>query len=348
MRGRSTSVIALCSLLVLLLVQPAVADTPRQRLARAQERLDELSRELEIQIEECNLRREQRKAAERAVAENRRRYEKTEKRLASVRDERAEVVAQLYKDRSVGQQLAQLTTSADSLTDYAERVTWLDIAHQARTTAFERFTATQDRLTADGDVLRTVRDRAEEADSTAQRSCDETRDRVEAEEGRIAELGAEVERLEAAALERAARDGSDSGSQSRSAAGATAPAPATTPVPAASGSAGAAVQFALAQVGKPYAWGGSGPSSYDCSGLTSAAWAAAGVSLPHNSGMQYSATSRVSRSALQPGDLMFFGSPIHHVAMYIGNGQMVEAPRSGLSVRVVSTERSDYVGAGRP
>jgi cell wall-associated NlpC family hydrolase len=322
------------------MVQPAGADTPRQRLARAQERLDELSRELEIKIEECNLRREQRKAAQRAVAENRRRYERTERRLASVRDERARVVAQLYKDQSVGQQLAQLTTSVDSLTDYAERVTWLDIAQQARTTAFERFTATQDRLTADGDLLRTVRDRAEQADATAQQSCNETRELVEAEEGRIAELAAEVERLEAAARERAGGDRSDNGSQAQS----DTPAPA----PAASGSAGAAVQFALAQVGKPYGWGGSGPDSYDCSGLTSAAWAAAGVSLPHNSGMQYSATSRVSRSALQPGDLMFFGSPIHHVAMYIGNGQMVEAPRSGLTVRVVSTDRSDYVGAGRP
>jgi cell wall-associated NlpC family hydrolase len=79
-----------------------------------------------------------------------------------------------------------------------------------------------------------------------------------------------------------------------------------------------------------------------------AAWAAAGVSLPHNSGMQYSATTRVSRDQIQPGDILFFGSPIHHDAMYIGNGQMVEAPRTGLTVRVVSIDRSDYVGAGRP
>jgi len=336
MRVRSTSVIALCGLLLVLVVQPAVADTPRQRLARAQERLDELSRELEIQIEECNLRREQRKAAERAVAENRTRYEKTEQRLASVRDERAEVVAQLYKDRSVGQQLAQLTTSADSLTDYAERVTWLDIAQQARTMAFERFSATQDQLTADGDVLRTVQERAAEADATAQRSCDRTRERVEAEEDDVAALAEEVERLEAAARVRTSGDD----------ASASQPTPA--PAPAVSGSAGAAVQFALAQVGKPYAWGGSGPGSYDCSGLMMAAWGAAGVSLPHNSGMQYSATSRVSRDQLQPGDILFFGSPIHHDAMYIGNGQMVEAPRSGLTVRVVSIDRSDYVGAGRP
>ena len=78
------------------------------------------------------------------------------------------------------------------------------------------------------------------------------------------------------------------------------------------------------------------------------AWAHAGVSLPHNSGMQYDATPRVAAHELAPGDLLFFGSPIHHVAMYIGNGRMVEAPYSGQQVRVVSASRSDFVGAGRP
>jgi cell wall-associated NlpC family hydrolase len=78
------------------------------------------------------------------------------------------------------------------------------------------------------------------------------------------------------------------------------------------------------------------------------AWARAGVGLPHNSGAQYGATVRVGSGDWEPGDLLFFGNPIHHVGMYIGNGQMVEAPYSGNSVRVNSASRSDYVGAGRP
>jgi cell wall-associated NlpC family hydrolase len=78
------------------------------------------------------------------------------------------------------------------------------------------------------------------------------------------------------------------------------------------------------------------------------AWAHGGVGLPHSSASQYGATARVDRGDLEPGDLLFFGSPIHHVAMYIGNGQMVEAPYSGASVRVTAAFRSDYVGAGRP
>ena len=78
------------------------------------------------------------------------------------------------------------------------------------------------------------------------------------------------------------------------------------------------------------------------------AWAQAGVSLPHSSAGQYSVTQRVSSGAWQPGDLLFYGSPIHHVAMYIGGGQIVEAPYTGTTVRVASAMRSDYVGAGRP
>lgn len=106
----------------------------------------------------------------------------------------------------------------------------------------------------------------------------------------------------------------------------------------------------MSQVGKPYRWGGSGPDNYDCSGLTSWAWRKAGKSLPHSSRAQYSATKRISRSQLQPGDLIFYGSPIHHVAMYIGDGKVVEAPYSGKNVRISSTglSRRDITGYGRP
>ncbi len=111
-----------------------------------------------------------------------------------------------------------------------------------------------------------------------------------------------------------------------------------------------AVEVALAQLGKPYQWGGSGPNSFDCSGLTSYAWAAAGVSLPRTSSAQYSATTRISRSELRPGDLVFYHSPISHVAMYIGDGKVVEAPNSGNNVRIREDglTRRGVVGYGRP
>ena len=110
-----------------------------------------------------------------------------------------------------------------------------------------------------------------------------------------------------------------------------------------------AVDVALAQLGKPYRWGGSGPHSFDCSGLTSYAWAQAGVTLPRSSGAQYSGTTRISRSELRPGDLVFYHQPISHVAMYIGGGRVVESPNSGNNVRIREDglTRSGVVGYGR-
>jgi peptidoglycan DL-endopeptidase CwlO len=108
-----------------------------------------------------------------------------------------------------------------------------------------------------------------------------------------------------------------------------------------------AVQVALAQLGKPYIWGASGPNGFDCSGLMLTGWKAAGKSLPHSSRAQYAATTRVSVNQIRPGDLVFYGSPIHHVGMYIGNGQMVEASRRGVPVRTRSIFRKDMVGVGR-
>ena len=104
---------------------------------------------------------------------------------------------------------------------------------------------------------------------------------------------------------------------------------------AASGSAGAAVQFAMAQVGDAYVYGAAGPDAYDCSGLTMAAWGAAGVALPHSSSAQYGSGPHISASALQPGDLVFYYSPISHVGMYIGNGMIVHAanPSTGVAGR---------------
>ncbi len=119
--------------------------------------------------------------------------------------------------------------------------------------------------------------------------------------------------------------------------------------PAGSAAAQRAVQFALAQVGKPYVFGAAGPGSYDCSGLTMAAWQAGGVSLPHSAADQYNYGRHVSRDELAPGDLIFFYQPIGHVTIYIGDGMMVSAPTEGENVSVVplSAFNGDYTGATR-
>ena len=109
-----------------------------------------------------------------------------------------------------------------------------------------------------------------------------------------------------------------------------------------------ALNFALAQLGKPYIWGGTGPTGYDCSGLMMASWGKAGVSLPRTAAAQYAAGTPVSTSDLQPGDLVFFYPGITHVGMYIGDGKFIHAssPRTGIKVSVLAQQPS-YQGARR-
>ncbi|BCJ52459.1 hypothetical protein Asp14428_39340 [Actinoplanes sp. NBRC 14428] len=114
------------------------------------------------------------------------------------------------------------------------------------------------------------------------------------------------------------------------------------------GPAGRAVAFAFRQLGKPYRWGAEGPRSYDCSGLTLAAWRTAGVGLPHNAARQYAATAHLDRSDLRPGDLVFFYGPISHVGLYIGGGRMIHAPEFGENVRVSSIDSQPITGYSRP
>ena len=116
----------------------------------------------------------------------------------------------------------------------------------------------------------------------------------------------------------------------------------------ASGRAAAAVEYALAQVGDAYVWGAAGPNAFDCSGLTMMAWAQAGVSLPHSSRMQFGSGAPVSSDDLQPGDLVFYYSPISHVSIYIGNGLIVDAANPSADVRVAGVFSMPYTGAVRP
>ena len=121
--------------------------------------------------------------------------------------------------------------------------------------------------------------------------------------------------------------------------GATAPvAVAAAPVAAPNTAAQIAVDTALAQQGKPYVWGGTGPGGYDCSGLTFSAYQAAGVAIPRTSRAQSTAGVPVDKANLQPGDLIFFYNPVGHVGMYIGNGQMVHSSTYGKPVAVVPVD----------
>ncbi|MEU4893571.1 NlpC/P60 family protein [Streptomyces sp. NPDC044780] len=123
----------------------------------------------------------------------------------------------------------------------------------------------------------------------------------------------------------------------------------TTPsAPANSSKAAQAIAFAKAQLGKPYVWGATGPSSFDCSGLTQAAWKSAGISLPRTTWDQVKIGTRVSTSQLQPGDLVFFYDDISHVGLYIGDGMMIHAPKPGDVVKKAPITEMPIYGSVRP
>jgi cell wall-associated NlpC family hydrolase len=173
--------------------------------------------------------------------------------------------------------------------------------------------------------------------------------RLSAEEQRAALEAAAAAHAAAGEGQRASRDGEreEPAAAEPSATGAESAAPAAAPA-AASGVAGTVVATAMAQRGKPYVWAASGPGSFDCSGLTQYAFKAAGISLPHSSRMQSQLGAAVSRADLQPGDLVFFYSPVSHVGIYIGNDQMVHAPTSGDVVKVADIDvMGGYAGARR-
>lgn len=108
------------------------------------------------------------------------------------------------------------------------------------------------------------------------------------------------------------------------------------------------MRFAMAQLGDAYVWGGNGPSAWDCSGLTQAAWASAGVTIPRTAAEQFNFGTPVSESNLEPGDLVFYYPGITHVGMYIGGGQIVNAENPSVGVIVTGVNVMPYEGARRP
>ncbi|MGQ0826621.1 MAG: C40 family peptidase [Actinomycetota bacterium] len=193
----------------------------------------------------------------------------------------------------------------------------------------------------EGDIAQLVAEIEEQ-----RRLEEEARVRAEFERRRRDEQAArdEATRRDAAARAAAAAD-------TENGAATTTPRRATTPppeVPAPNENAQVAIDAAKAQLGKPYVYAADGPDSFDCSGLTQFAWGEAGVGIPHSSRAQFDGLPHVSMDELAPGDLVFYGDPIHHVGIYVGDGQYVNAPQTGDVVKVSSIYRDDFAGAARP
>lgn len=320
---------------------------PDLTLDEVKERVDELHHEAANAAERYHQATDELDDVERRLAKARERVKRQEARLKELITEVGGFAAATYRTGGIDPTLQVLM--ADDPEEYLAKASVVNAysrqqAGQLLAVANQRQRLEQDTLLADEELsrLEAIEAQLDEEKARAEKllaDAERLLDSLEAEErARLEQERRDAERAAAAARESRAseRSGDDS-------------AP-TSDVPA-SARGQVALDFAMAQLGKPYAWGGNGPGSYDCSGLTRAAWAAAGVSLPRSSHQQIGVGTRVSWDQMRPGDLIFFYSPISHVGIYAGNGKMVHAVRSGVPVSLDSLEghyRSNFAGAARP
>lgn len=329
----------------------AVAE-PRKSLSQVRAEIDELNREAEHAGERYN------DAAVRLTEVNRR-LKKVQRRLARQQGrvgQMQKVVGQLaaasYK--SGGVDVALQLLFSDDPKAFLQQASALDQLSKQQRIALREMTRVRQHLAEGRAVVAHEQARAASLKRTLAREKRTVENKLSAakqlflrlEAGDRARLMAQSR--SAVARARAGRSGYVRASRSdRTSPGANGPESASYDGPA-SGRAEIALRTAYAQLGDPYRWGGTGPNSFDCSGLTAYAWARAGVSLPHSSAAQYASGRKISRSELRPGDLVFFYSPISHVAIYIGGGKVIDAPYPGKSVHITGLDVMPYVGAVRP
>ncbi|MEV6143644.1 C40 family peptidase [Streptomyces sp. NPDC051992] len=257
--------------------------------------------------------------------------------LAESRDEAGRLAREQYQGRSDFSAYLRLLLSRDPehLLDQ-EHV--IQRAAAGRAAAVERLTGAEKRADKLATESRKVLHRQQALATRQKKQRDTVRSRLKAVESMLATLSgpqlSELSRLEQQDVRKAQGALAASGALS------------STRPPSAAG--GKAVRYAIAQVGKPYVWGAQGPDSFDCSGLTSQAWAKAGRVIPRTSQEQWRQLRKVPVSGLRPGDLVIYFPKATHVALYIGNGLVVQAPRPGAWVKVSPLASNPLLGAVRP
>ncbi|MGH3327030.1 MAG: NlpC/P60 family protein [Streptomycetales bacterium] len=302
---------------------------PELTLEQAESKVGKLHHEAEVITEKNNATREKVRAAQKRLAQIQREVEEQQAQVAKMQAAMGDFAAAQYRSGGMDQTLKLLL--ANDPKEFLERASRLNQitgaqADQLHEIQIARLELASDKAAAQQQFAELERLNQQVANQKEKvqahlRKAQQVLNDLEAEQR--ARLEAQQSR-EAEAAESATYDG------------------------AASGRAGAAVSFAYDQLGEPYVYGAAGPDAWDCSGLTMGSWANAGVSLPHNSEDQYYATSRVAYSDMQPGDLVFYYSPISHVAIYIGDGQIIHASNPEDPVTIAGVDDMPFTAAGRP
>ncbi len=330
---------------VALVPAPAVAEEP-DTSAEAAQLMAARGHELEAVTEQFNEAREHLTALQAAAAQASAAADAAEASVTTAQDQVRGVARSAWTGDSGGSLQALLTS--DSADEFVDRVSVIDMVADHQNGVLAAAVGASDAAAA-------ARVAAGQAAAQAQQTYDAVAGQQAALEAEIAEYRADFDRLSAAEQQAAlaasaAAHAETAASREERAEPAEEPAAEapSAPVVGGSGAAQTVIATAMAQRGKPYVWAAGGPGSFDCSGLTQYAFRAAGISLPHSSRLQSQMGQAVSRANLQPGDLVFFYSPVSHVGIYIGNGQMVHAPTSGDVVKVAPVDAmGGYAGARR-
>jgi cell wall-associated NlpC family hydrolase len=321
-------------------IAPLSSATPsRQDVERAKAELDRLNEHVSLLVEQYNqehiqLQQVQARLADAKAAADRAQAE-ADRATASL-NRNASIAYQ-----GMGSQFAALL-DADSLADFSDRLEFMgniaqadaDLANEAEQAQQEALWSAQEYRTA-LDEQQTVLDAIKAKANEVRAAAAQARDFYTNLNQKYRQHIAALEAAQAAAAAAAA---------AQSTVVSNIPAP-----PAPNANVQAVLDAAYSVMGTPYHWGGASPETgFDCSGFTMWAWAHAGVSLPHSSAAQYSSEPHVAREDVQPGDLLFFYTPISHVAIYVGGGRMIHSPHTGSVVSVVPVYWQYFVGAARP
>jgi cell wall-associated NlpC family hydrolase len=372
---RRRAAVVFTAVLVATVLAPSVVDAQsiddqRREVERIVDELDRLHVKADTLAEDYAVAMDDQRRLSEDIALAEARVAEREAELSSLQGDLATVAVRAFT-RSGTDVLGPLLSDAASYSDALQRDQYSrialavgagttdDLGETIRELGIER--AELDRLRGESEELSVdISDKltlVEEWTSAYEEAKDEAEarlgDLIEAEEQRRSQeaferLQRDLEAQRAAAAAAAAA-GSTGGGSGGSSGGGSVAAPVIANYPAPSGLAGVAIQAALGQLGVPYRYAQASPGvAFDCSGLTYYAWAQAGITLPRNSRMQAAAIPRVPIAAAQPGDLIFYYSPISHVGIYLGNGQLVHAPNTGSYVKVTNVRWSKVVAVGRP
>ncbi|MBW5421034.1 NlpC/P60 family protein [Streptomyces sp. BG9H] len=321
---------------------------PRPSPAEVRSKVDALYREAEVATEKYNGAKEKAQKAQKSLNGLRDEAARKTEKLDSARDTLGSYAAAQYRAGGIDPSV-QLALSSDP-EQFLDRASLADRAgsrqaaavggvrkqlqeiDQLRTEADDRLSALRSRQAELRKHKTTVLTKLGEAKRLLAQLTEEQRAQFAGAHGRAA-------RSDARSDTRAPRPGAHEPDARTLQRGAAAKAP--------NARAAAAVSYAYRAIGSPYVWGATGPNAFDCSGLTQAAYRSAGVSLPRTTYAQIAAGQRVPRSALRPGDLVFFYSGISHVGIYVGNGQMIHAPNPSAPVRLAPIDQMPFAGATR-